>query len=193
MDKSELYLRIPLDRIGVLIGPSGRVKRSIEETCGVNLEVDSGSGGVSVTLRPETPDPLEIFKAEKVVSAIGRGFSPNRAFELLDEEVFLEVLDLREYVGKSSSSIQRIKSRIIGEGGKTRRIIEETTGAKVSVYGHTVAIIGDPARFQVAKDAIIMLIRGRKHRTVYGFLHRKRREIKKTQMSLWKDSDLTLK
>jgi len=193
MDKSNLHLRIPLDRIGVLIGPHGRVKKSIEETCGVNLEVDSGSGGISIASRPETSDPLEIFKVEKVVLAIGRGFSPNKAFELLDEDVFLEVLDLRDYAGKSSSSIQRIKSRIIGERGKTRRIIEETTGAKISVYGHTVAIIGDPARFQAAKDAVIMLIRGRKHKTVYGFLHRKRQEIKKTQMSLWKDSTLTLK
>ena len=193
MDKAYLHLRIPSDRIGVLIGPHGRVKRSIEEMCGVDLEVDSGSGGVSIALKPETSDPLEVFKAERVVLAIGRGFSPNRAFELLDEEVLLEILDLREYVGKSSSSIQRIKSRIIGEGGKTRKIIEETTGTKISVYGHTVTIIGDPVRFQAAKDAVIMLIRGRRHRTVYGFLQRKRREIKKAQMSLWKDSTLTLK
>ena len=193
MDRQTIRLRIPVERIGVLIGPNGRVKRSIEEKCGVDLEIDSKSGGISMVLRPNAEDPLEIFKAEKVVLAIGRGFSPSRAFELLDEDVFLEILDLREYAGKSSSTIQRIKSRIIGEGGKTRRIIEETTGTKISVYGHTVAIIGDPEKFQAAKDAVIMIIRGSRHKTVYRFLHKKRQEIKKMQMSLWKDSTLTLK
>ena len=193
MDRQGLHLKIPLERIGVLIGSNGEVKRYIEDRCRVDLEVDSRDGSVGIALKPDTTDPLEIFKAERMVLAIGRGFSPKKAFELLDEDVFLEILDLRDYFGKSSSNIQRIKSRIIGERGKTRRIIEEATGAKISVYGHTIAIIGDQERFQVAKDAVIMIIRGRRHRTVYRFLHRKSQEIKKMQMALWKDSDLTLK
>jgi ribosomal RNA assembly protein len=193
MDRQEIHLRIPLERVGVLIGTRGEAKQSIEEKCGVNLEIDSESGGINISLKPETPDPLEIFKAERVILAIGRGFSPKRAFELLDEEAMLEILDLRDYLGKPGLAMQRTKSRIIGERGKTRKIIEETTGAKVSVYGHTIAIIGDPDGFQAAKEAVIMLIQGKRHRTVYGFLHRKRQEIKKMQMALWKDSSLTLK
>ncbi len=193
MDRQAMHLRIPLERIGVLIGTRGEAKRHIEEKCGVNLEVDSESGSISVALRPETTDPTEIFKAERVILAIGRGFSPKRAYELLDEDVMLEILDLRDYLGKPGLAMQRIKSRIIGERGKTRKIMEETTGAKVSVYGHTVAIIGGPDGFQAAKEAVIMLIQGRRHRTVYRFLHKKRQEIKKMQMVLWKDSSLTLK
>ncbi|UCD73438.1 MAG: RNA-processing protein [Candidatus Bathyarchaeota archaeon] len=193
MDKQSRYLKIPLERIGVLIGSHGKVKRSIEDRCGVELEIDSDNGSIGIALRSDTTDPLNIFEAEKIILAIGRGFSPDRAFELLEEDVFLEILDLRDYLGKSSSTIQRIKSRIIGERGKTRRIIEETTGAKMSIYGHTVAIIGATEEFQAAKEAVIMIIRGRRHRTVYRFLHRKRQEIKKMQMALWKDSSLTLK
>jgi len=193
MDKPALHLKIPLERIGVLIGPHGQVKRSIEEKCGVNLEIDSESGSISIALKKEAADPLEIFKAERVIRAIGRGFSPKRAFMLLDEDKVLEILDLRDFVGKSSSAIQRIKSRIIGERGKTRKIIEETTGTKISVYGHTVSIIGGSEGFQAAKEAIIMIIQGRRHRTVYRFLHRKRQEIKKMQMALWENTDLTLK
>jgi len=193
MDRQAMHLRIPMERIAVLIGTKGEAKRNIEEKCGVNLEIDSESGSISIALKSETPDPLEIFKAERIILAIGRGFSPRRAFELIDEDAVFEILDLRDYLGKPGLAMQRIKSRIIGEGGKTRKIIEETTGAKVSVYGHTVAIIGDPDGFQAAKEAVIMLIQGRKHRTVYRFLHRKRQEIKKMKMALWKDSSLTLK
>ena len=49
---------------------------------------------------------------------------------------------IRDFVGTSQSSINRLKGRIIGECGKSRRTIEETSGADVSVYGHTVGLIG---------------------------------------------------
>jgi len=40
----EKLIRIPSDRIGVLIGKSGNVKSSIEKACSVKLEIDSTSG-----------------------------------------------------------------------------------------------------------------------------------------------------
>jgi ribosomal RNA assembly protein len=81
--------------------------------------------------------------------------------------------------------MKRLKGRIIGKEGKTRRIIEELTETNVSVYGHTVSIIGNMEQAEVAKEAIRMLIRGSLHQTVYRFLHRKRREFKKKKMELW--------
>jgi ribosomal RNA assembly protein len=38
---------------------------------------------------------------------------------------------------------------------------------------------------QVAREAIEMLIKGNMHGTVYRFLHRKRRELKKKMLELW--------
>jgi ribosomal RNA assembly protein len=87
--------------------------------------------------------------------------------------------------GKSEADIKRVKGRIIGMNGKTRTIIEELTDAHVAVYGHTVAIIGTMDQVQVAREAIEMLIKGNMHGTVYRFLHRKRRELKKKMLELW--------
>jgi ribosomal RNA assembly protein len=70
--------------------------------------------------------------------------------------------------------------------GKTRTIIEELTGTSVAVYGHTVGIIGTLEQAQVAREAIEMLIKGSMHATVYRFLHRKRRELKKKMLEIWK-------
>ncbi len=95
------------------------------------------------------------------------------------------VIDLRDIVGRSQSDIKRLKGRIIGKEGKTRRIIEELTDASVSVHGHTISIIGDMDQAEVAREAIQMLIKGSQHRTVYGFLHKKRRELKKKRLELW--------
>jgi phosphopantetheinyl transferase len=67
---------------------------------------------------------------------------------------------------------------IIGKEGKMRRFIEDTLGVNISVYGKTVAIIGDAESVAVAREAILMLVEGAQHSTVQRFLERKRREMK---------------
>jgi len=186
MTEASSFLRIPSERIGVLIGPNGATKKYIEQRLSVVLEIESETGGVKIILPENVEDPFLPFKAKDVVNAIGRGFSPKLAFRLIrDEEAFLDVIDLRAVFGRSESDMKRVKGRIIGMEGKTRMIIEELTETNVCVYGHTVSLIGDIEQVQAAREAIQMLIRGSLHSTVYRFLHRKRRELKKRKLELW--------
>ena len=180
--------------MGALIGPEGQVKATIENRLSVELTIDSETGDVTITLAKEDSDPSLLFRAKEVVTAIGRGFSPDRAYRLIsDEDSALEVIDLREIFGRSPSDLQRVKGRIIGQEGKTRRIIEELTEADVSVHGHTVSIIANIDQMDVARQAIQMLLQGSQHSTVYRFLHRKRRELKKKKLELWEKPYETLK
>ena len=186
MASAKAFVKIPRERIGALIGPDGRVKERIEKKLSVELSISSNTGDVTISLNPTAQDPSVLFRAKEVIMAIGRGFSPENAFRLLDEEdTVLEVIDLRDIVGKSQSDQKRLKGRVIGKEGKTRRIIEELTEANVSVYGHTISIIGDMDQAEVAREAIWKLIKGGLHRTMYRFLHKKRRELKKKKMQLW--------
>jgi len=186
MSKASIFIKIPRDRIGALIGPEGRVKVNIEKKLHVELEIDSSTGKVTITLDPNAQDPSLLFRAKEVITAIGRGFSPERTFRMLqNEDTMLEVIDLRQTVGKSPADIQRLKGRIIGKGGKTRRIIEELTDADISVYGHTVSIIGNFDQTDAAREAILMLIKGSQHRTVYQFLQKKRQKLKRKKLELW--------
>ena len=186
MQGTSTFVKIPQERIGALIGPEGQVKAVIEKKLSVELQVESETGGVTITLLPTASDPTVLFRAKEIVNAIGRGFSPERAFRLLDDdEALLEIMDLRETLGRSQSDIKRLSGRVIGKNGKTRRLIEELTEASISVYGHTISVIGNPDQTEAAKEAILMLIRGSQHSTVYRFLHRKRRELKKKKMELW--------
>lgn len=186
LTRANTFLRIPKERIGVLIGPDGKTKKTIEKNLSVELQIDSDTGGVIITLSEKAEEPSLLFKAKDVVTAIGRGFSPEHAFKLIrDEESMLEVIDLRAMFGKSESDLKRVKGRIIGMDGKTRRIIEELTDTNVCVYGHTVSIIGNVENVQVAREAIQMLISGSQHSVVYRFLHRRRRELKKKMLELW--------
>ena len=164
---AQLLAKIPKERIGVLIGTNGNVKKHIEKTLRVKLEIDSETGDVVITPRKNLNDPSLLFKAKDVVMAIGRGFSPERAFRLLEsEDSVLEIIDLRGMIGKSESELIRVRGRIIGKNGRTREIIEEMSGASVSVYGHTVAIIGDFDQVNIAREAVNLLIRGCAHSTV---------------------------
>lgn len=186
MSKASTFIKIPRDRIGALIGPEGRVKANIEKKLNVELEIDSATGRVTITLDPNAQDPSLLFRAKEVITAIGRGFSPERAFRLLqNEDTNLDVIDLRQTVGKSPADIQRLKGRIIGKGGKTRRIIEELTDVDISVHGHTVSMIGSFDQINAAREAILMFIKGSQHSTVYRFLQKKRQKLKRKKLELW--------
>jgi ribosomal RNA assembly protein len=186
VEGNKTYIKIPGDRIGALVGPDGIVKNVIERRLSVDLQVDSETGTVQITVPPAAEDPTVLFRAKEVVTAIGRGFAPEHAFRLLDDdEIMFELMDLRETVGRSPSDLKRLKGRVIGKEGKTRRIIEELSEANISVYGHTISIIGYPDQSAIAREAVRMLIRGSLHGTVYRFLHKKRRELKKKRLQLW--------
>jgi ribosomal RNA assembly protein len=186
VSRANTFIKIPKERVGVVIGPEGRTKKSIEDKLSVELQIDSEAGDVNILMKEGATDPSMLFSAKDVVTALGRGFSPEHAFRLIrDEQAVLDILDLRVVFGKSEADIKRVKGRIIGMNGKTRGIIEELTDANVAVYGHTVAIIGTMDQLQVAREAIEMLIKGSMHGTVYRFLHRKRRDLKKKKLELW--------
>jgi ribosomal RNA assembly protein len=186
MSKPNMFVRIPKERVGVLVGPDGNVKQHIEEKFMVELQIESESGGVTIVLSQKASDPSLLFKAKDTVTAIGRGFSPEQAFRLLrnDDDIF-DFIDLRAVFGRSDSDIKRVKGRVIGANGKTRKLIEELTNASVVVYGHTIGFIGTFEQVDVARNAVQMLIDGSQHHTVYKYLQRKRSEFKKQMLQLW--------
>jgi ribosomal RNA assembly protein len=191
MSRLNAFVRIPKERVGVLIGPEGKVKRDIEERLQVKLEIESEGGGVEIILTEKaTADPSVLFRAKDVVTAIGRGFSPDQAFRLIrNEDAVFDFIDLRAIFERSESDIRRVKSRIIGMNGKTRRTIEELTEADVVIYGHTVGLIGTFEQVDAARNAVQMIIQGSEHHTVYAFLQKKRRELKKQELELWEKPD----
>jgi ribosomal RNA assembly protein len=178
----EQVVRIPAERIGAVIGKEGATKRFLEGEMGVTILVDSKEGLVTVKADALKTDP---FSATRVIEAIGRGFSPQKARRLLDEGTALEVIDLRDYAGRSANSLERIRGRVIGLKGKSRRVIEELTACYLSVYGRTVAIIGGAGEVQLASDAVRSLATGSQHRTVYNTLQKARTKRKMERMFLW--------
>jgi len=169
------HVKVPDDRIGVLIGRGGETMREIEEQAEVRLDIDSESGNVRIE---KVGDPVLGLKGPDIVKAIGRGFSPEDALSLLEDDMMMfELIDI-EAASRNKNDLRRQKGRLIGEGGRTRELMEELTGASVAIYGSTLGVIGGPRQVEAVREAAEMLLEGAPHGTVYSFLEDKRNELK---------------
>jgi ribosomal RNA assembly protein len=173
------HVKIPQDRIGVLIGEGGATMRDIEDRAEVRLDIDSETGSVGVE---SVGDPVRGLKGPDIVRAIGRGFAPEDALTLLDDEMMLfDLIDI-DAATRNKNDLTRQKGRLIGEDGRTRELMAELSGAAVVIYGTTVGIIGTPEQVEVVRNAVEMILDGAPHGAVYSFLERKHNELKQPGM-----------
>ncbi|MBI1935044.1 RNA-processing protein [Candidatus Woesearchaeota archaeon] len=168
-------LKVPRNRIAVIIGKDGVIKKELEESTNTKLNIDSKEGDVFVS----GEDALGLYTAREIIKAIGRGFNPEIAKQLLKSDYVFEVVDLSEFAGKSKEAMIRLKGRVIGKEGKSRRLIEELAECSISVFGKTISIIGTPESAYSAKHAVEALLRGSTHANVYKWLEKRRRETKR--------------
>lgn len=172
-DEFSYELKIPEERIGALIGTDGETKKQIEEQAGCQLDI-SKEGDVTVTGN----DGIKLYTVREIVKAVGRGFNPDIALLLLKPDYTLELIELKDIAGKSKNTMLRLKGRIIGKGGKSREEIERLTNTYISVYGKTVALIGEITMVQIAKKAVALLVDGSAHSHVFKYLETQRRKLK---------------
>lgn len=176
-------VKIAGSRIGALIGKKGETKKELETKTHTTITIDSKEGTVKV----EGPDEhtVKLLRAVETINAINRGFSPERAFELLDDEdLLMDMIDLSG-LAEGPRQLDRLRGRIIGKDGRAREQIEHMTDVEISVFGKTVALIGYPEQLKVARAALDMLIEGIPHESVFAFLDKKKKEAKQDIISYY--------
>ena len=178
MTQYSYELKIPQERVAVLIGKQGEIKKNIETDTKTQIKVDSLEGDVFIY----GEDALGLYTAREIIRAVGRGFNPEIAKLLLKQDYVFESTDLTEYTGKSKNTLLRLKGRVIGKDGRSRKLIEELSEAYISVYGKTIAIIGTAESSSMAKRAVDALLKGSTHASVYKWLENKRRELKRKKI-----------
>ncbi|MHA2106039.1 MAG: KH domain-containing protein, partial [Candidatus Hodarchaeales archaeon] len=124
-------VRVPNDRIGVVIGKKGNTKLKIEEFTSTILTINSEENSIIIKPKKKIKDPSLIWVAKDMIRAIGRGFNEKIAFSLIDPDVFLRIITIED--NRSKKRVERIRGRIIGESGRTRRVLEEITRCNVSI------------------------------------------------------------
>ena len=172
--------KIPRERIAIIIGKNGDVKKELEEYTSTNIDIDSKEGDIKIT----GSDSLQIYALKEVIKGIGRGFNPEIARLLLKQDYTLEVVSLLDYV-KHKGHFERIKGRVIGANGKSRDTIERLTDTYISVYGKTISIIGRSEGVVASKKAIESLLQGSPHANVYKWLEKNRKNLKEKEALDW--------
>ena len=171
----EEIVRIPAERVKILLGKEGQTRKLIERKCRVKLKVNS-EGEVNIG-----GESTEVFFAKDVIIAIGRGFNPGKALKLTKPEYQFFLFHLKDYLS-TDKAMTRIKGRIIGEDGKMKKEIESATESDLSIYGNTVGMISKLDSIGYAQDAVGMLINGAKHASVYNYLRRAKRRILESRL-----------
>jgi len=169
-------LRIPKDRVAVLIGKKGEVKKRIEQETMTEIIIDSKEGEIIVSGR----DAIRLYTTREIIKAIGRGFNPEIAMLLLKQDYLFEIIDISDF-GSTRNHILRLKGRLIGAKGKSR--LFELSETNISVYGKTVSIIGDAERVPAARKALENLLKGSPHAKVYNWLEKMRIKLKKEYLN----------
>ncbi len=166
---TQAFLRVPASRIAVLIGQNGKTRKEIEKATLCRIGIDSSTGEITIDGR----DAEKQQRAESIVKAIARGFSPGKALLLAKENYTLSVLNLKDFVGKSEKAIKQKKARVIGREGSTRNRIEKETGSHVSVYGNTVSFIGSFEEVENAELIVKAILEGANISTAFEMLAEK--------------------
>ena len=103
-------LKIPEERVAVLIGKDGETKKEIEQATQSKLDI-SKEGDVTIT----GSDGLLLYTTKEIVKSIARGFNPKVALLLLKTDYALEIINMKDIAGKSKNTMQRLKGRVIGK------------------------------------------------------------------------------
>ncbi|MBI2507904.1 RNA-processing protein [Candidatus Woesearchaeota archaeon] len=155
-------IKIPKVRVAALLGIKGQTKRKIEKATKTKLKVNSQEGEIEIL-----GEPLEVYQAEPIVKAVARGFNPEIALTLTNEENCFDLIDFKHHAGGSKKKLERMKSRLIGEKGRCRKTIEDISNVKISIHGKTVGIIGRIENVHLARTAIVDILKGAPHGPVY--------------------------
>ena len=165
-DKIIEEIFIPADRIAVLIGAKGDTRRRIETSGRVKLWIDAKTNLVRVI----GDDAYQVYLVAKVVKAVGRGFNPEKALSILEDGYDFELLDLRDFGAKEKKDLYRLRGRVIGERGATRKYIEKISGCEISIYGKTIAIVGPNEAINVVRLGLEMILNGARQGRAYAFI-----------------------
>lgn len=177
MEEYQYEFKIPKQRIAVLVGKKGEIKKRIEELTETKIKIDSREGDIFITGK----DNLKLYSCQTIIKAIGRGFNPEKAQLLLKTDYAFEIINIADY-SKTQADIIRLKGRVIGKEGKSRRIIEDLTGCYISVYGKTISVIGLAEETALGVRAIEKLLKGSPHQKIYAWLENKKSEFRQAAL-----------
>lgn len=133
-------------------------KKKLEES----LKIKITNRGKEVTIRG---DPENETQATRVIEALNFGFPYIEAMRIIEEDLLFETVNIKDYTNKAN--LERIRGRVIGQGGKTLKVLSDLTGCGLELKENKVGIVGEAENLKRASEALISIIKGSKQGAVY--------------------------
>jgi ribosomal RNA assembly protein len=116
------------------------------------------TGDIEIT--SQNANAVTFYRLETVIKAIGRGFSPDHAKFLLDDNSTLNIINLHDLGIHTDKTLETRRARVIGSQGIVRKFLEDTLECFIAIQGKTIAIIGEVSKIRIAHEAIMRLLKG---------------------------------
>ena len=158
------------------LAADSRARSRIEAVCNCTIKL-KGDGIIEVD-----GDPYGEFTACSIVRAYGCGFTERQAELLAKDDFYVEYVSIAGM--GSGKRIRDVKARIIGENGRSKRYIEEVSGALISIRGEEVGIIGMTESIEEAQAAILTLVEGGTHKLAYRRMEAAHRKHKAERLMI---------
>ncbi|MBE5728548.1 hypothetical protein IHE51_01690 [Candidatus Parvarchaeota archaeon] len=135
----------------------------------VSIDID----GNTISMDSESASNLMMVK--DMILAYSRGFAPDIAKLLLNDDYSLIVMNMNDYT-KSEKRQTQLKGRVIGRYGSIKERLGKLTMCSLRVYGKTISIIGQYEYANVAESGVDMLLKGMNFETVFKILNNEMKE-----------------
>jgi ribosomal RNA assembly protein len=112
------------------------------------------------------------YLAIQIIEAINLGFTTEKALLLTEEGFILEKINIKDITKRHD--LERVRGRVIGTEGRTKKTIETLSDCFISLHDNTVGIIGLTENIENAMQALTSIIQGSKQSKVYSSLERER-------------------
>ena len=157
------------------IGRIKKAKSAIEKALDVKLNITKS--GIEI----EGKEEYNEYIALRVVEALNLGFKVPEALKLRNENYMLEIINMKKHT--RPSRLSTIKGRIIGKEGKSLTVLSELTNCDIRIKDYDVGIIGETFEIKFAVNALLSLIHGSPHSSVYAYLEKSKplREMKEDE------------
>jgi arCOG04150 universal archaeal KH domain protein len=122
-------------------------------------------------------DKSDNLKMRDYIICLSYGLSEEDSKLVLEQDYYLYIIDLKEILG-NKDDLRRVMGRIIGEDGKVKQRISESTGVKIHITDSKIFLLGSYEDVEYAKQAIQKIVNGSPHSVVFKFLEKVIRERK---------------
>ena len=172
IDKSEIRrVNIPKHRLSPLKTYWEKIVSLLVEKLQLLVRMNVKRKCVELKASPSMEDKLNLQRGADFIKAFSLGFELNDAVALLRlDDLYIDSFEIKDVKNLHGDNLSRAIGRIVGDKGKTKNAIENSTKTRIVVADSKIHILGSFSNIKFAKNAICSLILGSPANKIYSQL-----------------------